>query len=289
MLRELDRLVSDLAPKRSEGSHVVEAAPAPAVAEAPVGAILAREPLEEVPLDEPPATRPPTDVDGARDPGPAPRASLEDAPHAPPAVETPYAVTPYLEERLRLANVALGGFGAGLDDLDARSASLRETAQTLEQELRQAQRELDFLRGSARLEEERPLATAAPPRTFVDAGVERPPSPRVWSTGRVAPGEGALRGRPMAGAFGEYTTSRYNRTISDLKARRRRLATYTVAFAALISTGLLILTFLAREPMPPLYVAILPAVWMVPVPFFLASFLGTHRVLRRNHLNLPGP
>jgi len=32
--------------------------------------------------------------------------------------------------------------------------------------------------------------------------------------------------------------------------------------------------------------AILPVVWMIPVPFFLVSFRSTHRLLRRERLEL---
>jgi hypothetical protein len=36
------------------------------------------------------------------------------------------------------------------------------------------------------------------------------------------------------------------------------------------------------------WIAVLPAIWMIPVPFFVLSFFVTQRVLRRNHLDLPG-
>jgi uncharacterized membrane protein HdeD (DUF308 family) len=73
-----------------------------------------------------------------------------------------------------------------------------------------------------------------------------------------------------------------------LKSRRRRLALWTVVVAAGISTVLVLLTLWAREPMPAWWLAVLPGIWMLPVPFFVLSFFGTQRVLRRNHLNVAG-
>ncbi len=83
-----------------------------------------------------------------------------------------------------------------------------------------------------------------------------------------------------------FTAEKYNRTIAELQGRRRKLVGWTLGCAALISAGLITLTAMYPEPVPALWIAALPAVWMIPIPFFVLSFRGTHRVLRRNHLGV---
>jgi len=49
-----------------------------------------------------------------------------------------------------------------------------------------------------------------------------------------------------------------------------------------------VITFLSHEPTPAAFVAGLPVIWMIPVPFFVVSFRGTQRVLRTNPMTLEG-
>ncbi|MGP8075848.1 MAG: hypothetical protein ACLP8Y_03810 [Thermoplasmata archaeon] len=91
---------------------------------------------------------------------------------------------------------------------------------------------------------------------------------------------------PLTGSYEDFTVERYNRTVSNLHDRRLALGWGTVAAAVAISSSLLWLTLQAHEPVPPIWLAVLPLVWMVPVPFFVAAFRGTQRVLRENRLEL---
>lgn len=180
-------------------------------------------------------------------------------------------VTPYLEERLRIAGASMVVLGRELRNLEQRWGGLRQSAEVLEQELASAVREVDFLRSSARIG---PEATAVPP-----------PSSRASPTDR-ATATPPTPSRPEP--YGAFTAARYHRTVGGLKGRRRALAWWTVLLAATISAILIILALLAGESTPPVWIAVLPAVWLIPVPFFVVSFLATHRVLRRNRLDLPG-
>lgn len=280
VLQELDSLTADLLPRRRGEPREDEPMAATlsaldALAQLSEGAAVP----ESLSPDASPGGAPPVPISPPVSTPAPPAAELDAEDSTPPTL--------YLEERLRLANLALTGFGQGIKEMDERWSSLRQTADTLSQEIHRAQRELEFVRGSgvASPEPGDPEETREPPRL-------RTPPPTsdvvatVLPTGRVAVSARRVEGRPLPSAYGEFTASRYNRTIGDLKARRKKLAGYTIGFATLISLGLLVLTAIAREPMPAWWVAALPAVWMVPVPFFIASFRGTHRVLRRNHLEL---
>lgn len=276
MLQELDSLTSDLLPRRLTESKAAPVSPPPAIA-------ASASPLEEA-VARPAAVAAPPEV--AHE-APAVAAPVAPSSELDEVVESEEETPPtlYLEERLRLANLALAGFGKGIRELDERWSSLRQTAETLSQEIQRAQRELEFVRG-ARPAPPHGGEPVLPPLPPVEEPRDAEAAATVWPTGRVAPSVRRLAGRPLPSTYGEFTANRYNRTIGDLKARRKKLAGYTIGFAALISVGLLILTAIAHEPTPPFWMAALPAVWMVPVPFFIASFRGTHRVLRRNHLEL---
>ena len=79
---------------------------------------------------------------------------------------------------------------------------------------------------------------------------------------------------------------RYNRTVNTLKDRHGTVGALTLLLSALI--GLILVEIVLNSPVtyPPVWIAALPLVWIVPLPFFLLSFRGTHRVIYRNHLNL---
>ena len=269
VLHELDALTEELLPRRSPRETADAAAPAVADPDP----LLALDSLDLPPdAPSPPAVAP----------APVHAQPLEEMPAAPAG----FPSTLYLEERLRLANVALSGFGQGIRDLDQRWATLRQTADTLQQEIQRAQREVEFVRASGATADPSGSPEPAPPAIAPSPTPTPLAPPPVWPTGRVPPPQRRVEGRPLPGPFGAFTAQRYNQTIGDLKARRLKLAKYTAVFAVLISVGLLILTAIAKEPAPPLWIGVLPAVWMIPVPFFVASFWGTQRVLRRNHLEL---
>jgi hypothetical protein len=175
--------------------------------------------------------------------------------------------TSYLEERLRLADAAAFEIGQDVRTIAATWARVTERIGVLETEVAKANEEMGFIRSSGRTK-----AAPAPelPRIPVPAARRA----RAEPSGPSAP-------------YAAFTADRYNRTIAALKLRRRRLAGWTLLSAGLISLALVTLTALTQEPLPPLWLALLPAVWMIPVPFFLLSFRGTQRVLRHNHLEVP--
>ncbi|MGP8072577.1 MAG: hypothetical protein ACLPZM_05560 [Thermoplasmata archaeon] len=183
------------------------------------------------------------------------------------AVASPEA-SPYLEERLAVASASVSALSRELRDLGDRWQGLEEAAQRLEQEIGNANREMGFLRlAEGGVPETRGLASPVP----------------------IARSKPDLRPTPHGPApYGAFTIARYNSTIGGVKARRRPLAWWTVVLAAGISSVLVYLAFVAHEAMPAIWLAALPVVWMIPVPFFILSFLATQRVLRRNHLDLAG-
>jgi hypothetical protein len=84
----------------------------------------------------------------------------------------------------------------------------------------------------------------------------------------------------------EFTSPRYNRAVGQLRNRRRRLIGWTVGLAVAISVALEVLNMFAREPLPPWWLAVLPAIWLIPLPFFFLSFRGTHRILKTTPLEI---
>ena len=81
--------------------------------------------------------------------------------------------------------------------------------------------------------------------------------------------------------------ARYNRTIDALKGRRNKLVVLTLLLSAAIGAFLTLVVLYSPVTNPPLWVAVLPLVWIVPIPFFLLSFRGAHRVVQQNPLHLP--
>ncbi len=92
---------------------------------------------------------------------------------------------------------------------------------------------------------------------------------------------------PPAPVYAAYTVRRYNETIDALKDRHAGLVIVSLLLSALIAILLVEIVLRSPATSPPVWIAVLPLVWVVPLPFFLLSFRGTHRVLDRNHLNLP--
>ena len=180
-----------------------------------------------------------------------------------------------LDERLVIASAAMAALGRDIREFGERWERLQSAAERLEREIGNATLESGFLRSASALGNE--ATTTSPPPRYNPLAAEVGPGARPAPTHE-----------PSSLAYSGFTVARYNSTIGNLKARHRRLAWWTVLIAAVISAILVTLAVLAHEPMPPVWLAILPVVWMIPVPFFVISFFSTQRVLRRNHLDLSG-
>jgi hypothetical protein len=246
-----------------------------------------------------PASRPPWSEDGEFAPSsPTPpdpillefdRLFIELRPRRPrDPRELPLPIdSPYLEERLALAQARVASLAREVAALDPPSPGVALEVGSLGVELDSARRELDFLRGNAGAPAAPFLAPGASP-VYLDG----PPTPSTEDRGSTLRESRSRWGRqgvfPPPGAVAEFTVGRYNRTIARLKARRRRLAVLTLALAAGVSVLLVAWTLSFREAPVPLWIELLPAIWLVSVPFFIFSFRGTQRVLRRNHLELEG-
>ena len=185
------------------------------------------------------------------------------------------ASSPYLEERLAVASASASALSRELRDLGERWQGLEDAAERLEEEIGNANREMGFLHAAE---------SSAPPSPLPTPAVLAPVAPRLRPSGNHLRRANSTGPAP----YGGFTIARYNSTIGGLKARRLQLAWWTVGLAIGISAILVVLSVVAREPMPVVWLAILPIVWLIPVPFFLLSFLATQRVLRRNHLDLTG-
>jgi hypothetical protein len=226
---------------------------------------------------------PPTLAPPAPPPPPSAAAAATEVPPTPDRWGVP---SPFLEERMEVALQAATGLVRDVDDLERRSRGLRETIATLEQELGQATRELAWVR-SVYGGDASPEPDAAP--SVSTSPGERPPSvPSLRSPATVAASLGGRRETVPPSPYGGFTVSRYNDTVNDIKRRRPSVAAITVLVSVAISVVLVALTLIYGEPMPVVWLAVLPIVWLIPVPFFVAAFWGTQRVLRRNHLTLPG-
>lgn len=225
-----------------------------------------------------------TDPDGNAAPGPALAAEWDESPR-PTERASLGAPSPYLEEHLAIARSAVSELVRRSQGVGRDLAGLRNALVTIDREIDRVSAELGYMRsnpwdeagteeGSWRV----PHAPSETGPTTVTIG-QHPPS------GLSSPAGGEFF--PSApGPFSEFTLTQYNRTVSEIHARRRTIGWGTVAAAAVISTALFYLTLQAREPAPSIWLAVLPIVWMVPVPFFVAAFRGTQRILSQNRLEL---
>jgi hypothetical protein len=217
-----------------------------------------------------------------------PAPELAPTPTVPPTATVAVWESPssFLEERLRLADAAASDLGRDVRSMAETWSRLRGRMEQLETEVKSAHQEIEFIhvaaRGGDSLPKELPAGRAAAP-TPTPAAIIAPTAP-VRAPSVATPVVAA----PASAAYTAFTADRYNKTIGALKARRRRLAAWTFVAAGLISLVLVAVTATAKEGMPPMWLAVLPAVWMIPVPFFVLSFRGTQRVIRHNHLEVPG-
>jgi hypothetical protein len=186
--------------------------------------------------------------------------------------------SPYLDERLAAARVFAANLSNEFGRIERRTRGLRGSVADLQTELNRASEELAFLRSNGGFDgpedEDEPSTARRSPLP--------PPSPEARVRAASAP---TARTDPLP-AFGGFTAARYDATVRDTQSRHGRVAAFTVALAVAISSVLLTLTYFSHEAMPVWWLAVLPVVWMIPVPFFLISFRSTHRLLRRERLEL---
>lgn len=187
--------------------------------------------------------------------------------------------SPYLEERMGGARTAAADLAQALDEIAERSGRLRVTVASLAEELNQASREIQFLRSEDTSSAPVPLPTS-PVRAREEAATRERARARSVPATPSAP--------ETAAPFAEYTTERYNRSVGVLANQREKIGTTMLVLAAVISAALLVITYLSHEPTPSAFVAGLPVIWMIPVPFFVVSFRGTQRVLRTTPMHLEG-
>lgn len=220
----------------------------------------------------------PLSAAAARAPGPS-----ESLQVAPERSNRPDGVpSPYLDERLATARRASALLQRELHQMESRSKELREAIDTIDRELARADEELTHLRST---EWEAYDAGAAGDGHGLRG---RPPGggsrteTGSWETDRPAgPPETTTQ------AFEAFTVDRYNRTVGGLRGRWSRTAAAVGVSAALISLALELLLLRYWEPLPVWWIAVLPSVWMIPVPFFVVSFRATHRMIRRSPFELP--
>lgn len=221
--------------------------------------------------------------------GPAPFVGPREAPKPLAREENLGDLSGYIEERLLEARRSIDGAQEEVGRLSASSQALGGRVAAIRSELDKVTTEYRFarLRGLTPEPDHRERAYPADaPRPAVNpAGGEdqslREPAARF----RPQP---VVSARAAGAAYRGFTVDKYNETIDGLKARRRRLAVATLGLSAVIGAALAAVVLFSPPSYPPLWIAALPVVWVVPVPFFLLSFRGSHRVLDRNHLNLPG-
>lgn len=212
----------------------------------------------------------PDEAEVSSPPPETPEAEIEPSslPDEEASPSPPGEVSPYLEDRLAGARVNAVDLGREAEELSRRASTLQGTAGGLQRELERAEEELQFLRS------QRFLSEPAPPS---EPAARREPSSSRRGADSVSP-----RAR-----YEGFTAARYNQTMGDLKLRRRRVAIASLLIAAVVSFLLVWVAFVFHGPEPPLWLEVLPGIWMIPVPFFVLGFRGTHRVLRRNHFDLP--
>lgn len=187
----------------------------------------------------------------------------------------------YLGERIESAHRLALQLGGQLDRDGSLNGPVQERVAGIHEELERAARELQFLVSEAGVGFDA-AAASRDVRPEWDESAEGV-LPSLPSGAIAEPLAICPTGFPAA-SYQDYTSDRYDRTVGGLRARRRRILGWTLGLAVGISAALEVLNVLAREPMPALWLAVLPVVWLIPVPFFVLSFRGTQRILDRNHL-----
>ena len=215
-------------------------------------------------------------------------------PAPPPAEAASGRPSLYLEERLSGARDGLSLLREDIREIAHRSARADRTSATVADDLEKAASELAFIRARGLFAEDperRPSDLPAPS----DDPPERlrrdpvPPGAASEREGWTRMGEPVRPSETADGArYPEFTAVRYRATIRAAKRRWPIVSVVTLLTATAVSGGLVGLTYLLHAPAPPWWVEALPAVWLIPVPFFALSFRGTHRMLGRDRFDLSG-
>jgi hypothetical protein len=185
----------------------------------------------------------------------------------------------YLGERIDRANQATMELGRAVERMGPPPESIERQLATIRLELGRARQELDFLADE--------VGFGFEPRKDLsewDGSIERLPS----APSPVPPRPGASVEGPSgvpAGSYPAFTAERYHRAVAGMVSRRGRLLAWTLALSIGITAALEGLNLWAHEPFPATWLlVILPLVWLIPVPFFVLSFIGAQRTLRWNRL-----
>jgi hypothetical protein len=222
---------------------------------------------------------------GLANPKPAPTASSPTRVSHGLAAPSDGRPSPYLDERLASARRASTALAVELHQMEAKSKGLRESIDTIDRELARADEELALLRSTewraATPKEPEPPTAGRPPSPPTSSTIGETKSPTARGSGELPPSHVEAR------AYHAFTVGRYNDTVGELQGRWSRTARLVLLAAVAISVSLELLLLLSREPLPAWWIAVLPAVWMIPVPFFVVSFRATHRLVRQVRFGLP--
>jgi hypothetical protein len=236
-------------------------------------------------LGVPPTAESPRPAPSRPAPATVPTPRLRTRPEPEIAHEERWGVpSPYLDERLAAARAVAATLANEFGRMERRQKGLRSSVANLEAELARATEELTFLRtnggfdGPDEEEDDDGEVATARGRSAPSIG---PGAPSASRTTGISPS-----GANESPAYAAFTAARYDETVRDTQSRHGWVAGLTVALAIGISAVLLTITFYAHEAMPVWWLACLPVIWMIPVPFFLASFRGTHRLLGGQPLDL---
>lgn len=196
----------------------------------------------------------------------------------------------YLDEHFEATRRALGHINETVGELEKTAASLRQRVSVADSELDRVTREYLFLRNQGRMSGPgEVVGSVAPP--WSEGEPDDAPTfgfgagPPLTSGSFTAIRAASATGVPSV--YEQFTVDRYNRTMDSLKAGRTKLVLWTLALSAVIGVALVALMLYSPVVSPPIWIAALPLVWIIPIPYFLLAFRGTQRMLQRNHLNLP--
>ena len=208
--------------------------------------------------------------------GPGTRAAFEGSPSG------------YFEAHLGAARRAMGNIHEKVGELADTSSLLRQRVAAAEKELERISQEYEFVR-------DRWVGASSTGGVGSSSPLwwEGEPEPTAATPGGAQVSSGSFTAIQAATADGPspvyaaFTVGRYNRTIDSLKGGRARLVAWTLVLSAVVGVALVLVMLFSPIVYPPIWIAVLPLVWVVPIPYFLLAFRGTQRVVERSHLHLP--
>jgi len=196
----------------------------------------------------------------------------------------------YFEAHLEAARRAVGHIHEKVGELADTSSLLRQRVAAAETELDRISQEYDFVRSrSVGSDPAASAGTSSPP--WWEGYPDSVPSASAPGGAPVTSGSfAAIQAASADGpspVYAAFTVERYNRTIDSMRGGRARLVTWTLILSAVVGVALVLVMLFSPIVYPPMWVAVLPLVWIIPIPYFLLAFRGTQRVVERTHLNLP--